>query len=83
MHEEQLEFEHESVDGRVTESSHLSSEQSGARVNADLMFHCPRCLHEFDKVIFRSTLNPRHVHGAFLGTLRFGGLYKKVLYTNV
>ncbi len=56
-----LEFEQESADGRDIESSHLSLKQPGARLNADAILHCLRCLHEADKGIFGFTLNPRHV----------------------
>ncbi len=56
-----LEFEQESADGRAIESSHLLFKQPGARLNADPILHCLRCLHELDKGIFGLTLNPRHV----------------------
>ncbi len=61
-----LEFEQESADGRAIESSHLLFKQPGARLNADPILHCLRCLHEVDKGIFGLTLNPRHVEiGAY------------------
>ncbi len=56
-----LEFEQESADGRAIELSHLLFNQLGARLNADPILHCLRCLHEFDKGICGLTLNPRHV----------------------
>ncbi len=49
------EFEQESADDRVIQSSHLLFKQPGARCQ------CLRCLHEFDKGIFGLTLNPRYV----------------------
>ncbi len=56
-----LKFEQESADGRATEASHLLFKQSGARLKADPILQCLRCLHEFGKGIFGLTLNPRHV----------------------
>ncbi len=56
-----LEFEQEFADGRAIESSHLLFKQPGARLNADPILHCLRCLHKIDKGIFGLTLNPRHV----------------------
>ncbi len=55
-----LEFEQESADGRAIESSHLLFKQPRARLNADPILHCLRCLHEVDKGKFGLTLNPRH-----------------------
>ncbi len=56
-----LEFEQESADSRAIESSHLLFKQPGAKLNADPILPCLRCLHEFDKGIFGFTLNSRHV----------------------
>ncbi len=56
-----LEFEQESAHSIAIESSHLLFKQLGARLNADLILHCLRCLHELDKGIFGLTLNPRLV----------------------
>ncbi len=56
-----LEFKQDSADGRATESSHLLSKHPGARLNADPIIHCLRCLHEVDNRVFGFTLNPRHV----------------------
>ncbi len=56
-----LEFKRESADGRANASSHLLFKLQRARINADPILHCLRCLHELDKGIFGLTLNPRHV----------------------
>ncbi len=60
LYVQHLEFEQESASGRAIESSHLFK-QPGARLNANPILHCLRCLHKFDKGLFEFTLNPRHV----------------------
>ncbi len=61
LHVRHLEFEQESTDCRAIESSHLLFKQPGARLNADPILHCLRCLYDVDKGKFGLTLNPRHV----------------------
>ncbi len=41
-----FEFEQESTDSRAMESSHLLFKQPVARLNADPILHCLRCLHD-------------------------------------
>ncbi len=56
-----LEFEQESTDEIAIESRHLLFKHPGARLNANPILHCLRCLNEFDKGIFGLMLNPGHV----------------------